>query len=71
MTSQPSNDEMSQVSAQLSAESVERLATLQPHPDVVSNSSGESTDSTPWDETTWLQKWDSFPGVVWASADPS
>lgn len=54
----PSEDEMSHVSAQLSAESGERLATLQPHPDAVPDSSGGATDLSPWDEAAWRQKWE-------------
>lgn len=37
----PREDEMSHISAQLSAESGGRLATLQPYPDAVPDSSGE------------------------------
>lgn len=58
MTPPPSEDEMSHVSAQLSVESGERLATLQPHPDAVPDSSEEATDSSPWDEAAWRQKWE-------------
>lgn len=55
---QPGVDDSSQASAQQSAATGERLAALQPHPDAVPDSSGDTTDSSPWDETTWHQKWE-------------
>lgn len=45
-------------SSQASALTGERLAALQPHPDAVPDTSGDATVSSPWDETTWRQKWE-------------
>lgn len=58
VTTRPGVDEPSQTSAQRSTATEERLATLQPHPDAVPDSSGDATASSPWDETTWRQKWE-------------
>jgi len=58
MTTSPGEDEISRDSAQLSDQSGGRLATLQPHPDAIPDSSVEATHSSPWDEPTWRQKWE-------------
>jgi hypothetical protein len=58
MTTQPDAGEPPLAPAQQSAATGERLAALQPHPDAVPNSSGDATVPSPWDETTWRQKWE-------------
>jgi len=43
--------------ARLGAESVDRLAALDPHPDVLGSPSDDLACPSPWDETVWREKW--------------
>ncbi|MDP2432310.1 MAG: hypothetical protein Q8O33_09775 [Pseudomonadota bacterium] len=39
------------------AEPVDRLAALDPHPDVLGSPSDDLACPSPWDETAWREKW--------------
>lgn len=43
--------------SRLGPEPVDRLAALDPHPDVLGSPSDDLACPSPWDETTWREKW--------------
>lgn len=43
--------------SRLEGEPVDRLAALEPHPDVLGSPPDDLTCPSPWDEAAWREKW--------------